>query len=291
MFPWRPCMVHTRASWKHLHIKDLHIYLFIWLCHFIWRNSSIFNVSSRSLIEMFPWRPCMVHTRASWKHLYINHLHISIFIWLSHSISRNASIFNVSSRSIIEMFPWRPCMVHKRTSWKHLHIYHLHIYLFIWLCHSIWRNASTFNISSRSFTDMFPCRPCMVHTRASWKHLHINHLHIYLFIWLSHSIRRNASIFNVSSRSFIEMFPWRNDPMFGPYKGVMETSPYVPYEGVMETSPYKQSPYLPFHMTVSFYLKKMLIHVYSTFLLDLLLRCFHDALVWFIQGRHGNISI
>ena len=31
---------------------------------------------------------------------------------------------------------------------------------------------------------------------------------------------------------------------------------YGPYKGVMETSLYKQSPYLPFHMTESFYLKK-----------------------------------
>ena len=39
-------------------------------------------------------------------------------------------------------------------------------------------------------------------------------------------------------------------------RDVSMTPLYGPYKGVMETSPYKPSPYLPFHMTVSFYLKR-----------------------------------
>ena len=74
-----------------------------------------------------------------------------------------------------------------------------------------------------------------------------------------------------------------------PYKGVMETSPYVPYKGVMETSPYKPSPLSTFSYDCVILSEEMV--VCTTFRQYLLLRCFHGALVWSIQGRHGNISI
>ena len=119
-------------------------------------------------MEMFPWRPCMYHTRASWKHLYKRSeetLDIS-------SDRMTKSYEKVDMEMVyIEMFPWRPCMNHTRASWKHLY-------------KRSGRNVEYISISSDRITqsyekvdmemiymEMFPWRPCMNHTRASWKHL------------------------------------------------------------------------------------------------------------------------